>query len=210
MNPFESITELVELGAAVVAAASLGLLIVVVAVAAIIAYLAVKAHASGYLTFSLRAAVTWYAHLIQALAVVMLAVGTASLLNVGVGAAAGPGYSFPEGVTSADFPSIIYEAVVLFGTGLIVLLVHQRFERLVDPNRAGRVARLFRLAALSAAFGIAVILLLLFSGLSLVEYHVESAGGPAPGRMLSGLAVAIFFWIHALLGLKREIDSNGE
>ena len=210
MNPFESITELVELGATIIAAASLGLSIVVVAVAAITVYLAVKAHASGYLTFSLRAAVTWYVHLIQALAVVMVAVGIASLLNVGVGAIAGAGYSFPEGVTSANYPSIVYESVVLAGTGLIVLFVHQRFERLVDPDQTGIVAMRFRLAALSALFGIAVILLLLFSGLSLVEYHVGTPYDAAPGRMLSGLAVAVVFWIHALRALKREIDSNSE
>lgn len=210
MNPLESISELVELGATIIAAAGLSLSIVVVAVVAITAYLAVKAHSSGYLTFSLRAAVTWYVHLIQALAVVMVAVGTASLLNVGVGAVAGAGYSFPEGVTSADYPSIVYEGVVLVGTGLIVLFVHQRFERLVDPDRAGTVARRFRLAALSALFGIAVILLLLISGLSLVEYHVGSAGDTNPGRVLSGLAVAFVFWIHALRELRREIDSNGE
>ena len=211
MNPLESLAELAELGTAILAAASISLLIVVVAVGAIIAYLAVRAHASGYATFSLRAVATWYAHFIQILAIVMVAVGIASLLNVGIGAAAGAEYSFSGEITSADYPSIVYQAVVAVGTGLIVLFVHRRFERFVDPNQAGVIARRFRLAALSIGFGAAAVLLLFASGLSLVEHHVgtpgEAAGDAPPGRSLSGLAVAVLFWIHALLALRREFRS---
>ena len=192
----------------------LGLSIVVAAIAAIIAYLAVKAHGAGYATFSVRAVGTWYVHVIQTVAIVMVAVGIASLLNVGIGAAAGAEYSFPASVGSGDYPSIVYDAVVIVGTGLIVLFLHQRFERLVDPDRAGVVARRFRLMVLWGGFGIAAILLLLFSGLSLVEYHVgspgEAAGDANPGRLLSGLAVVVLFWIHAQRALRRELDSHSE
>lgn len=211
MNPLESLAELAELGVAILTAVGLSLLIVVTAVGALIAYLAVRAHASGYATFSLRAVGSWYLQLIQLLAVLIAAIGIASLLNVGIGAAAGVDYSFSEGITSADYPSIVYQAVVAVGGGLIVFWLHRRAEPFFEPNHAAATARRFRLAALSIAFGMAAVLLLFVSGLSLVEYHVgspgEAAGDAQPGQWLSGLAVAVAFRLVALRLIGREFRS---
>ncbi len=207
-NPLEALGALAELGQAIRSAAGLSLLIAVIALGTLIAYLSARAHASGYATFSLRAVTTWYTQLIQILAILAVAVGFASLLNVGIGAATSAAYSFPQKITSADFPSIAYEGVVAVGGGLIVLLTHRRFQRFVEPNHVADIARRFRVAALSIVFGTAAAVLLFAFGTSLVDYHVGSPGDAAasahPGRPLSGLVVAVVFWTFSLFALRRE------
>lgn len=211
LNPLGPLAELAELGVAILAAVGLSLLIVVVAICAIIAYLAVRAHASGYVTFSVRAVGTWYVQIIQLFAVLIAAVGIASLLNVGIGAVAGAEYSFSKGTTFADYPYVVYQAVVALGGGVIVLWLHRRLETFFEPNHAAVTARRFRLTALSIVAGAATVVLLFVSGFSLVEYHVgspsEAAGDTQPGQWLSGLAVAAVSRLVALRLIKRELRS---
>ncbi len=140
-----------------------------------------------------------------------MAIGVASLLNVGIGAATTIEYSFSQKITSADYPSIVYQGVVAVGGGLIVLFIHRRFQQFVEPNQGADIARRFRVAALSIVFGTAAVVLLFSFGTSLVEYHVGPPGDMAasahPGRPLSALVVAAAFWIRALYALKREFRS---
>ena len=214
MNPLETLDALQNLGQAIQSAAVISLALVMVIIAVGVAYLSAKAHGSTYATFSLRAVATWYVRLIQLIAVLAVAAGLASLLNVGIGAAVGSDYSFSEGIDSGGYPSIVYRALVAVGAGLIVIYAHMMVRRSVEPNNAAAIARRFLVAALTIIFGVTSALLLFGTGISLVEYHVgpisEGASSPHPGRAISGLVIAAVFWVAALLALRREFKSTEE
>ena len=214
MNPLETLGALQDLGQALQSAAAIGLAIGIAIVAVLIAYLSAKAHGSAYATFSLRAVTTWYVRLIQLVAILAVAAGIASLLNLGVGAAVGSDYSFSKGIDSGDYPSIAYRALVAIGAGLIIIYAHMMVRRAVEPNNAAVVARRFLIAALTIIFGVTSALLLFGTGVSLVEYHVgsisEGASAPHPGRAISGLVIAAVFWAGALIELRREFERPAE
>jgi len=154
MSPVELIPpRLIAIASALSATAGIALMAVLGVFAIVAAYLVAKAHREGYARLSLPAAVTWYARLVLLGSIMLVAGGLASFLNLGLGAAFGPQYSYKAGVTTADYDLVAFQSLVLTGAGALAYLAHQALRRMVEPNAAAQPGKRFFLFANVAAFG---------------------------------------------------------
>ena len=214
MSPVELIPpRLIAIASALSATAGIALMAVLGVFAIVAAYLVAKAHREGYARLSLPAAVTWYARLVLLGSIMLVAGGLASFLNLGLGAAFGPQYSYKAGVTTADYDLVAFQSLVLTGAGALAYLAHQALRRMVEPNAAAQPGKRFFLFANVAAFGLASVALLVGTGASLVHYHFgqvgEEAAAAAPGRAIAGLIVAVAFWVGSILAARRHLGPTG-